>query len=46
VLLVIGGYRALAPQAATDIGDLVGFFFMANMFFAPISCSVTSTIRP
>ncbi len=37
VLLAIGGYRALGPGAATDVGDLVGFFFMAHMFFAPIS---------
>lgn len=37
LLLLIGGYRALAPDSPTDVGDLVGFFFMANMFFAPIS---------
>jgi len=37
MLLAIGGYRALAPNAQTDIGDMVGFFFMASMFFSPIS---------
>jgi ATP-binding cassette subfamily B protein len=37
MLLAIGGYRALSPNAQTDIGDMVGFFFMASMFFSPIS---------
>jgi ATP-binding cassette subfamily B protein len=37
VLLLVGGYRVLTPGHTTDIGDLVGFFFMANLFFAPIS---------
>ncbi len=37
LLLLIGGYRALQPDAVTDVGDLVGFFFMANLFFSPIS---------
>jgi len=37
ILLLIGGYRVLTPGHATQIGDLVGFFFMANMFFAPIA---------
>jgi ATP-binding cassette subfamily B protein len=37
VLLLVGGYRVLTPGHATDIGDLVGFFFMASLFFAPIS---------
>ena len=38
VLLLVGGYRVLMdPASGTDIGDLVGFFFMANMFFSPIS---------
>ncbi len=36
-LLVVGGYRVLAPGATTEVGDLVGFFFMANMFFNPIA---------
>lgn len=37
ILLVVGGYRVLTPGHSTDIGDLVGFFFMANLFFSPIS---------
>jgi ATP-binding cassette subfamily B protein len=37
ILLVVGGYRVLTPGNSTDIGDLVGFFFMANLFFSPIS---------
>jgi len=37
VLLLVGGYRVLTPGSTTEIGDLVGFFFMANLFFAPIS---------
>ena len=37
VLLLVGGYRVLTPGHTTEIGDLVGFFFMANLFFSPIS---------
>jgi ATP-binding cassette subfamily B protein len=37
LLLLIGGYQVLQPGATTDVGDLVGFFFMANLFFSPIS---------
>ena len=37
ILLLVGGYRVLLPGATTDVGDLVGFFFMANLFFSPIS---------
>jgi ATP-binding cassette subfamily B protein len=36
-LLLVGGWQALRPGSMIDIGDLVGFFFMANMFFGPIS---------
>jgi ATP-binding cassette subfamily B protein len=36
-LLVVGGYQVLSPGATTDVGDLVGFFFMATMFFSPIT---------
>jgi ATP-binding cassette subfamily B protein len=36
LLLAIGGWRALAGHS-TDVGDLVGFFFMAGLFFSPIS---------
>ncbi|MGE3776218.1 MAG: ABC transporter ATP-binding protein [Pirellulaceae bacterium] len=37
VLLIVGGLKVLRPDSDTSIGDLVGFFFMANMFFSPIS---------
>jgi ATP-binding cassette subfamily B protein len=37
VLLIVGGYRVLSPGHHTTVGDLVSFFFMANMFFSPIS---------
>lgn len=37
ILLLVGGYRVLTPGHSTEIGDLVGFFFMANLFFSPIS---------
>lgn len=37
LLLMVGGSRVLAPEHATQLGDLVGFLFMANMFFSPIS---------
>lgn len=37
VLLLVGGYRVLTPGHTTEIGDLIGFFFMANLFFSPIS---------
>jgi ATP-binding cassette subfamily B protein len=37
VLLVVGGARVLDQSSGTTIGDLVGFFFMASMFFSPIS---------
>lgn len=36
-LLLVGGYRALDGSSGTDVGALVGFFFMANMFFAPVT---------
>jgi ATP-binding cassette subfamily B protein len=36
-LLVVGGYQVLSPGATTEVGDLVGFFFMAVMFFSPIT---------
>lgn len=37
ILLVIGGWLVLQPSGDATIGDLVSFFFMANMFFSPIS---------
>jgi ATP-binding cassette subfamily B protein len=35
-LLIVGGYRALRPEIAMPTGDLIQFFFLANIFFAPI----------
>ncbi len=37
LLLVIGGWRVLTEGTASDVGELVGFFFMANVFFAPLT---------
>lgn len=37
LLLVIGGWRVLQPDATTNLGELVGFFFMANVFFSPLT---------
>ena len=37
MLLLVGGQRVLTHTSTTDVGDLVGFFFMANMFFAPVT---------
>ena len=37
VLVVIGGYRVLESGTQAHLGDLVGFLFMAGMFFTPIS---------
>jgi ATP-binding cassette subfamily B protein len=37
ILLLVGGFRVLQPGATTEVGDLVGFFFMAGLFFSPIS---------
>ena len=36
-LLLVGGYQVLHAGGTVVIGDLVGFFFMANMFFSPIT---------
>lgn len=36
LLLIVGSYRVLQPDSTLTIGELVGFFFMANMFFSPI----------
>jgi ATP-binding cassette, subfamily B, bacterial len=42
ILLFVGGWRVLSAMdpsvvAGTDVGDLIGFFFMAGLFFSPIS---------
>jgi ATP-binding cassette subfamily B protein len=35
-LLVVGGYRVLNPDIDMHPGDLIQFFFLANIFFNPI----------
>lgn len=35
-LLLVGGYRVLDPEIHTNPGDLIRFFFLANIFFSPI----------
>lgn len=35
-LLVVGGYRVLSPDIHMTTGDLIQFFFLANIFFNPI----------
>ena len=37
LLLVIGGWRVLHGNSQSNVGDLVGFFFMANVFFSPLT---------
>lgn len=36
VLLILGGYRVLNPQIQIPVGDLIRFFFLANILFAPV----------
>jgi ATP-binding cassette subfamily B protein len=36
LLLTVGGYRVLGPSAAMSVGDLIQFFFLANILFQPI----------
>ena len=36
-LLLVGGYKVLAPGHVGDVGNLVAFLFMATMFFSPIT---------
>jgi len=36
LLVIVGGYRAIDPQIARPVGDIVQFFFLANLFFDPI----------
>ncbi len=35
-LLLVGGYRVLQPESQVTAGNLVQFFFLANVFFGPI----------
>ena len=37
LLLVIGGWRVLHAGGHANVGELVGFFFMANVFFSPLT---------
>lgn len=37
LLLVIGGWRVLTSGNSSDVGELVAFFFMANVFFSPLT---------
>jgi ATP-binding cassette, subfamily B, bacterial len=35
-LLIVGGYRVLAPGIGMPLGSLIQFIFLANIFFGPI----------
>jgi ATP-binding cassette subfamily B protein len=35
-MLLVGGYRVLSPDIQMPPGDLIRFFFLANIFFSPI----------
>jgi len=35
-LLVLGGYRVLSPEIHMSVGNLIQFFFLANLFFSSI----------
>ena len=35
-LLIVGGYRVLTPGIDMPPGDLIRYFFLANIFFSPI----------
>jgi ATP-binding cassette, subfamily B, bacterial len=35
-MLLVGGYRVLSPEIQMPPGDLIRFFFLANIFFSPI----------
>ncbi len=36
VLLVVGAWQILRPEPLVDLGNVVMFFFLANLFFGPI----------
>lgn len=36
VMLIVGGYRVLAPNVGMSLGDLVQFVFLAHIFFLPV----------
>ena len=35
-MLLVGGYRVLSPDIEMPPGDLIRFFFLANIFFSPV----------
>ena len=36
VLILLGGWRVLGPQASMTLGSLIEFLFLANIFFQPV----------
>lgn len=36
-IVIVGGYGALNPSWGMEVGDLIVFFFLANLFFSPIA---------
>ena len=37
LLVVLGGWRALQPDIAMPLGSVIQFFFLAGLFFSPIT---------
>lgn len=37
LLIVVGGWRVLSPDVAMPLGSMVQFFFLAGLFFSPIT---------
>ena len=37
ILLLLGGFRVLNPSIDASLGDLIGFFLMAGLFFSPLT---------
>lgn len=37
ILLLVGGIRVLSPEMDMDVADMIQFFFLANIFFGPIT---------
>lgn len=36
ILLLVGGWRVLDPSVGLNAGDLISFFFLANLVFSPL----------
>ena len=36
-LLLVGAWQVLSPHSTTEVGDVVGFFLMAGLFFSPVT---------